>query len=103
MAEYRRVLRDQGPRRPRRGPAPNPIDTENVCRLIQFSERVNMNTYRIVVVDDTGKATRQRSFVCGNDDDAIVWAKQLEAETPIELWSGARFVARLERDTRAGT
>lgn len=62
-----------------------------------------MNTYRIVLVDDTGRASRQRSFVCANDDDAIVWAKQLEGEVPIELWSGARFVARLEPQARAKT
>ena len=62
-----------------------------------------MNTYRVVAVDDAGRASRQRSFACANDDDAIVWAKQLEGEIPIELWSGARFVARLEARTRART
>jgi hypothetical protein len=55
-----------------------------------------MHNYRVVTVDDAGKLGRQRSFVCANDDDAIVWANQLVDETPVELWSGARFVARLE-------
>jgi hypothetical protein len=62
-----------------------------------------MNTYRIVVIDDAGVASRRRDFVCGNDDDAIVWAKQLESEKPTEVWSGARFIARIEPETRAKT
>jgi hypothetical protein len=55
-----------------------------------------MNNYRVVPVDDAGKLGRQRNFVCANDEDAIVWAKQLVNETSVELWSGARFIARLE-------
>jgi len=53
-----------------------------------------MANYRVVTVDKIG--LRHRSFVCHNDDDAIVWAKQLVDDAPVELWSGARFVARLE-------
>ena len=53
-----------------------------------------MNPYRIVTVDYEGKVSRHRSFVCDNDDDAIVWANQLVDGAPVELWSGARFVAR---------
>ena len=53
-----------------------------------------MANYRVVTVDKID--LRHRSFVCHNDDDAIVWAKQLINDAPVELWSGARFVARLE-------
>ena len=55
-----------------------------------------MNPYRIVTVDYEGKVSRHRSFVCDNDDDAIVWANQLVDGAPVEIWSGARFVTRLE-------
>jgi len=55
------------------------------------------------MIDDAGVASRRRDFVCGNDDDAIVWAKQLESEKPTEVWSGARFIARIEPETRAKT
>ena len=103
MAEYRRVLRDQGPRRTRRGPAPRIFVLSRNYARPHFQSSHQMNTYRIVVVDDAGQASRQRSFVCADDDDAIVWAKQLEGEIPIEIWSGARFVARLVPQTRAKT
>ena len=55
-----------------------------------------MKHYRIVTIDYDGKLSRHRGFVCDNDDDAVVWAKQLVDAEPVELWSGARFVARLE-------
>ena len=55
-----------------------------------------MNHYRIVTIDDDGKLGRHRGFVCDTDNYAIVWAEQLVDVEPVELWSGARFVARLE-------
>jgi hypothetical protein len=55
-----------------------------------------MQKYRVVPVDDAGNMGQHRSFVCANDDDAIVWAKQIVDQAPVELWSGARFIARLE-------
>lgn len=55
-----------------------------------------MSQYRIVAINQDGKLSRHRGFLCDDDDDAIVWAKQLVDEAPVELWSGARFVARLE-------
>jgi hypothetical protein len=55
-----------------------------------------MPNYRVVKIDKSGQLGRHRSFVCDNDDDAIVWAKQSVEDAPVELWSGARFVARLE-------
>jgi hypothetical protein len=64
-------------------------------------EHVQMNHYRVVTVDYDGKLSRHRGFVCDNDDDAIVWAKQLVDEAPVELWSGARFVTRLEPRSNA--
>jgi hypothetical protein len=55
-----------------------------------------MNHYRIVTIDCDSKLSRHRAFVCDSDDDAKVWAEQMVDEAPVELWSGARFVARLE-------
>lgn len=57
---------------------------------------MQMANYRIITIDQAGKSGRHRAFVSDNDDDAIVWAKQSLDETPVELWSGARFVTRLE-------
>jgi hypothetical protein len=59
-------------------------------------ERASMANYRIVMIDNAGKLSRHRSFVCDNADDAIVWAKHSVDDAPVELWSGARYVARLE-------
>jgi hypothetical protein len=59
-------------------------------------EHVQMSHYRIVTIHHDGKLGRHRGFVCASDDDAIVWANQLVNEAPVELWSGARFIARLE-------
>ena len=59
-------------------------------------ERAQMANYRIVTIDQAGKLGRHRGFVCDNDDDAIVRAKQSVEDAAVELWSGPRFVARLE-------
>jgi hypothetical protein len=57
---------------------------------------MQMVNYRIVTIDQAGNLGRHRNFVTDNDRDAIVWAKQLLDKDPVELWSGARFVTRLE-------
>ena len=61
-----------------------------------FRAAVHMSHYRIVTINYEGQLSRHRGFKCENDDDAIVWAKQLVDVSPVELWCGARFVARLE-------
>ncbi len=55
-----------------------------------------MPNYRVVTIDEAGQLGQHRAFVSDNDDDAVVWAKQLVDVAPIELWNGARFVTRLE-------
>jgi hypothetical protein len=62
-----------------------------------------MANYRIVTIEKAGNLGRHRGFVCNNDEDAIVWAKQLKSEKPTEVWSGARFIARIESETGAKT
>ena len=55
-----------------------------------------MANYRVVTIDEAGNVGRYRTFLCDNDEDAIVWAKQSIDKVAVELWSGARFIARLE-------
>jgi hypothetical protein len=55
-----------------------------------------MADYRLYAVSNDGHFMSCRIFYCENDDDAIVWAKQLIDGAPVELWSLARFVIRLE-------
>lgn len=55
-----------------------------------------MANYRTVMIDKTGKPGRSRSFVCDSDDDAVAWSKQSLEQSPVELWSGARFIERFE-------
>jgi hypothetical protein len=54
-----------------------------------------MNEYRADLIGKNGHIANSRAFVCANDDHAIVWAKQLAGGDGVELWSGNRFVFRL--------
>ena len=56
-----------------------------------------MNEYRAYTVGDDGHFIASRAFRCANDDDAIVWAKQLIDGRDVELWSSDRFVIKLHR------
>lgn len=55
-----------------------------------------MTNYRLYTVGNDGHFVACREFACGNDEDAVVWAKQLVDEAPVELWNLARFVIRLQ-------
>ena len=55
-----------------------------------------VNEYRAFTVGDDGHVTGARALVCENDEDATVWVKQLLDGHDIELWSGERFVIRLD-------
>lgn len=54
-----------------------------------------MPDYRIITVNADGKTSNSRRFVCNGDKNAVVWAEQQLDQQTIELWSGARIVARL--------
>jgi hypothetical protein len=55
-----------------------------------------MADYRAYVVGADGHFVNGRAFVCDNDSNATEWAKQLfDADKEVELWCGARLVARL--------
>jgi len=55
-----------------------------------------VNEYRAFTMGHDGHIKSSRAFVCESDDDATVWAKQLLDGHDIELWSGERFVIRLD-------
>ena len=61
-----------------------------------------MNEYRAYVMGHDGHIKNSRTFVCESDDDATVWAKQLVDGHDIELWSGERFVIRLDHRQKEG-
>jgi hypothetical protein len=54
-----------------------------------------MTDYRAYTVGPDGHFIPSRTFICGNDADAIVWAKQLVDGHDVELWSGERMVIKL--------
>jgi hypothetical protein len=58
--------------------------------------QTTMAEYRAFTLGHDGHITASRAFVCANDEDATVWAKQLVDGHAIELWSGERFVIKLE-------
>ena len=51
--------------------------------------------YRASIVDVNGRIENSRTFACANDEDAIVWARQMLHGNPVELWCGERLVKRL--------
>jgi hypothetical protein len=52
--------------------------------------------YRAYVVGDDGHFVNFEGFVAADDGEAIVRAKRLVDGHDIELWSGERFVIRLQ-------
>ena len=66
-----------------------------------FEDRIpQINEYRAYTIGPDGHITASRAFKCADDSDAIVWAKQLIDGYDIELWSGERFVARVEHQEK---
>jgi hypothetical protein len=55
-----------------------------------------MQHYRAYTVGKDGNVIRFRTFLCSNDEDAIVWTKQLLDGFPIELWNDKRFILRVD-------
>jgi hypothetical protein len=55
----------------------------------------HVNEYRAYMIGDDGHLLSSRVFVTGNDADAIVWAEQMVDGHDVELWSGERFVRRV--------
>ena len=55
-----------------------------------------MNEYRAYIVGEDGHFASYRAFVSTDDSDAITWAKRLVDGHDVELWSGERFIIRLD-------
>jgi hypothetical protein len=55
-----------------------------------------MAEYRAYVIGEDGRVRSSRGFVCDDDADATVWAKQLVDGHDTELWSGERFMTRID-------
>lgn len=60
-----------------------------------------MIDYRAYTVGPDGHFVRHRAFKCADDTEALTWAKQLFDGYPIELWSGQRFIARVDQNRSA--
>jgi hypothetical protein len=56
--------------------------------------------YRAYVVDHDGHFASFEPMVCTDDAEAIERAQRLVYRLAIELWSGDRFVTRLEAKTK---
>ena len=55
-----------------------------------------MSGYRACVIGDDGQVTHSRTFACGSDTDAAIWARQLAGNNDVELWCGDRLISRLK-------
>jgi hypothetical protein len=54
-----------------------------------------MAHYRLYFLDSSSHIATAKEFECQSDDYAIAEALQFEDDRDLELWSGARLVARL--------
>lgn len=52
--------------------------------------------YRSYTVGSDGRFISFEANVCESDVEAVSWAEQLVKGVAMELWSGPRFVLRLE-------
>jgi len=55
-----------------------------------------MARYRAYAVQFDGNFDGYESLSCDDDDEAIREAQRLANNSAVELWSGERFVARME-------
>ena len=63
----------------------------------QGGRKTGMADYRAYTVGSDGHFIDYQGFACDNDADATERARQLANGHDIELWSGERFIIRLER------
>jgi hypothetical protein len=61
-----------------------------------------MPEYRAYTVGDDGHFIGFEPLVCANDGEAITKAQRLVDGHDLELWSGERFVKRLETAEKHG-
>jgi hypothetical protein len=61
-----------------------------------------MAEYRAYTIDNDGHIVDCQAMVCPNDTAAIKQAQPLVNGRPIELWSGERFIIKLEPKPEKG-
>ena len=59
-----------------------------------------MNEYRAYIIGRDGHFASCRAFRCADDTEAVAFARQLVDGQDVELWSGERFIVRLQSDDR---
>jgi hypothetical protein len=59
-----------------------------------------MPEYRAYVVGRDGHYLRSQAFVAADDESAIEHARKFIDVDDVELWSGTRFVARLDHKAK---
>jgi hypothetical protein len=67
------------------------------CSVHPAVGKVGMADYRAYTVGLDGHFINFQAFSCADDPDAIERARQFVEGRAVELWSGERFVARLEQ------
>jgi hypothetical protein len=55
-----------------------------------------MAEYRAYAIGPDGRIFKADPMICDNDEEAIAQVRTLAAEHVIEIWSGDRFVVRVE-------
>lgn len=61
---------------------------------------IGMPEYRAYALGRDGHIFNSAALICDNDVEAIEQAKTAFDNAPVELWSGARFIVRLEHPGR---
>ncbi len=57
-----------------------------------------MAEYRVYEIGDGDHIVKATPMVCGDDNEAIIKARELAEGHVVEVWNKARFVARLDAD-----
>jgi hypothetical protein len=63
---------------------------------LNWGEHVPLKEYRAFVMSNGGQAIDLIGLDCESEEDAKERARQLVADTPVELWDGPRRIARFD-------
>ena len=67
------------------------------AKLVQVA---GVQKYRLYKVAEDGHRIEIEELVCRDDGHAVYLAKRVVQDADVEVWSGNRFVFRLERKRR---
>lgn len=56
----------------------------------------NMRHYKVYSLDRTGRIALAQDVECRDDLDALAWAEHAASREVLEVWQGARLVARVK-------